>query len=197
MRFARAGALHPHPADPVTAHRVNYGLTRRDDGGLLVVFDYLGPLADLRISTPQVPLTDDLWRHTCAELFVGSAGNRSYREFNFSPSGQWAFYDFSDYRVRAVGSGPYSLPLPPLPLPPTPRILAHVHPDGLRLEVSLVAAALPRQAPLQIGLSMVLEAADGHLSYWALTHAAEQPDFHRREAFSLSLAAESTAEIHA
>ncbi len=42
---------------------------------------------------------DELWKTTCCELFVYDGGGR-YREFNFSPSGQWAGYVFSGYRNR-------------------------------------------------------------------------------------------------
>ena len=35
-------------------------------------------------------------------------------------------------------------------------------------------------APWPLGLTAVIEAQDGHLSYWALHHPAAQPDFHHR-----------------
>jgi hypothetical protein len=40
---------------------------------------------------------------------------------------------------------------------------------------------------LQLGLSAVIEAADGSKSYWALAHCATQPDFHLRQSFTLTL----------
>ena len=33
----------------------------------------------------------------------------------------------------------------------------------------------------------VVEETDGRLSYWALTHPAERPDFHHRDGFVLVL----------
>ena len=33
----------------------------------------------------------------------------------------------------------------------------------------------------------VVEETDGRLSYWALTHPAERPDFHHRDGFVLPL----------
>jgi hypothetical protein len=41
-------------------------------------------------------------------------------------------------------------------------------------------------ASLRIGLSAVIEASDG-LSYWALRHPADKPDFHDAAGFSLLL----------
>ena len=41
---------------------------------------------------------DDLWQHTCFELFIGAKNDAEYYEFNFSPSGEWAAYEFRNYR---------------------------------------------------------------------------------------------------
>ena len=40
---------------------------------------------------------------------------------------------------------------------------------------------------LRLGLSVVIEAHDGALSYWALRHPQAKPDFHHAEAFALEL----------
>ncbi|MBK5103284.1 MAG: DOMON-like domain-containing protein [Burkholderiales bacterium] len=124
---------------------------------------------------------DELWRHTCCELFVGVAGDPGYREFNCSPSGQWAMYGFSAYRERE--------PSPFQPTVPAPSIEFASEAGGWTLQVRIAAAALPRAAAAQIelGVAVVLEAEQGSLSYWALRHAAERPDFHRRETFVLRL----------
>ena len=122
-----------------------------------------------------------IWRHTCCELFIGVAGAAAYREFNWSPSGQWAMYCFSAYRVRdtSMQNG----------VVPAPRIIFASHATGWTLQARLDATALPPGAAEQIelGVAAVLEAADGSLSYWALRHAATRPDFHRRETFVLRL----------
>jgi hypothetical protein len=41
---------------------------------------------------------------------------------------------------------------------------------------------------LRVGLSAVIEANDGTLSYWALKHPAAKPDFHHPDSFVLELA---------
>src|SRR5262249_58185312 len=86
---------------------------------------------------------------------------------------------------RGCGAGPppgEEALVPPIPLRP---------PDGtLDLEALIrldrLSAAYPR-APLRIGLSAVIEADHGALSYWALRHIDGKPDFHDAEAFALSL----------
>jgi hypothetical protein len=45
----------------------------------------------------------------------------------------------------------------------------------------------------QLGLSVVLEEADGTKSYWAAKHPAEKPDFHDAHCFALQLAAAKPA----
>ena len=119
---------------------------------------------------------DDLWKTTCFELFLGQAGT-TYQEFNFSPSGQWVAYGFKDYRERDTG----------FTSPDAPKITMQALADGFQLEAELCPVLLPAGKSLQLGLSTVIEAADGSKSYWALAHCAAQPDFHLRQSFALTL----------
>jgi hypothetical protein len=48
---------------------------------------------------------------------------------------------------------------------------------------------LPIEAEWALGLSAVIEAADGSRSYWALRHPSSAPDFHHPDCFALTLAA--------
>lgn len=147
-----------------------------------IVFHYClrGDIVRLRVPAQQgTDRTDNLWEHTCFEAFIGRDGDTAYREFNFSPSGQWAAYDFSDYRQRIPGE--VAMPAPEISVYQT---------DG-RLELEAVVALSTLPAPpagglWRIGLTAVVEAADtidgGH-SYWALKNPAERPDFHDRSGF--------------
>jgi hypothetical protein len=40
---------------------------------------------------------------------------------------------------------------------------------------------------IRLGLSALVEAIDGELSYWALRHLPGKPDFHHVDAFDLQL----------
>jgi hypothetical protein len=132
----------------------------------------------LRIPTPESPApADALWRTTCCEFFVAPVGGDAYREFNFSPSGQWAVYDFAGYRMRSTGA----------PLSAAPTIQTQLIDVGLQVDVALPAAALPVGAAFDLGLSVVLESLDGRFGYHALTHAPGRPDFHWRGGFTLSV----------
>lgn len=151
-------------------------LHARPEGGARFVFELQGDPAALRVPAPLTPApADGLWAHTCFEVFLGVPGEDGYREFNFSPSGQWAVYEFSRYRERERV------------LDVAPQIRCTARDDGLTLEAELPAAALPPAATLQVGLAAVIERSDGELEYWAVHHPAERPDFHHRNGFVLIL----------
>ena len=123
---------------------------------------------------------DELWRHTCFEAFIRAAPNARYYELNFSPSGQWAAYQFSGYRSgMRVANEITEIP-----------IEMRSSPDGCALQASLNLAQfrdLPRDRSWRLGLSAVIEDATGGISYWALAHPPGKPDFHHADSFACEL----------
>jgi hypothetical protein len=159
---------------------VDATLTQVAHGGLQIVYAIHGLNLDLRIPTPHAPApADALWKTTCCEIFLGSIGQSAYREFNFSPSGQWATYEFSDTRQRA----PQAFDCP------APDIVFERGEDRLQLTATLPKQALPKAESLRIAVSTILEAEGGNLAYWALAHPPGKPDFHQHAGFVLSLSA--------
>jgi hypothetical protein len=172
--------LHSHPAAPAAAIRsLSVEIEQSPEAGLTLRYRLAGDLA--KISLPAAPRSgacDGLWRHTCFEAFI--AGHApAYREFNFSPSGQWAAYAFSGYRERT-----------PWTIGQAPAIEVSRTPDLLALTARISSADLPAGC-LLLGLAAVVESTDGSLSYWALHHAGERPDFHDRTSFVHPLSRES------
>lgn len=107
---------------------------------------------------------DNLWQTTCFEIFWQPLGEKAYREFNLSPSGQWAAYDFDSFR-----EGMRNAPVDAI-------AIACSHDDaGLVLRAS-IAADLP--VPAQVALNAVVEHADGTKQYWALAFPPGKPEFH-------------------
>jgi len=152
------------------------GATR--DGVLPVAFLLEGRIGSLRIPGPRPPRrADGLWRHTCFELFAAGEGDPAYVEFNLSPSGEWAAYAFRDYREGGETAAA-----------PAPGIEVSRAGARFALHAGIPLALLPAARPLRLGLSAVVEEADGPLSYWALRHPAGRPDFHHPDAFALTLA---------
>ncbi len=167
-----------HTATPCpTLERLEVTASLEADGSLLLDFHLFGETARLAIPEPQIPgRADNLWQHTCCEAFIGCVGS-AYREFNFSPSGQWAVYQFSGYRERAADFTPAE--------PPT-ALFEQAHDVG-RLTARIPASLLPPDHCIHLGLTAVVEGRDGSKSYWAIAHAAAQPDFHLRQSFTLTL----------
>ena len=179
MMITPVSFLAPHPDFPAPGIvALTVDCHRPGAGGLELHYCLEGELAGLRLPDPAHPVEPDrLWAHSCFELFLARAGQPGYREYNFSPSGQWAGYAFSDYRQRLEG-----------PQLPAPSLDWRVGANRLELTARLPGAALPEGAgPLQLGLTTVLELADGRLSYWALHHPCDRPDFHHRGGFTLTL----------
>ncbi len=145
------------------------------------MYTLTGDTAGLRIPLATAPgPADGLWQHTCFEAFVAAEGEAAYREFNFSPSGQWAAYRFAGERQRDTS------PATDLPAPVMQRAIT---PTRLTLDVHLPRAALPSPAQhLVLALCAVVEEHDGRLSYWALQHPQARPDFHHPAGRALRLA---------
>jgi hypothetical protein len=130
---------------------------------------------------PQVERSrrDGLWEQTCCEVFIEFEGG--YYEFNLSPSGDWALYQFSGYRSGA--SSPDTVP---------PVVEAHRDGDLWQLQAHIDLSRLPllrHDRPWRMGLSAVIETKVGDKSYWALAHPAGKPDFHHPDSFALVLPA--------
>ncbi|MGE5384833.1 MAG: DOMON-like domain-containing protein [Betaproteobacteria bacterium] len=171
--------LHPFPGSgdtPVRSLTVELAWTVNRE--LALTYQLEGDHGRIALPPQAAGFADGLWQHTCFEAFFAGSTAPAYREFNFSPSGQWAAYAFTAYRE---GGEPMPAPLP--------RMAVSRFPDCLELRTVLAAAALPAadDAAWRVGLSAVVESIDGHCSYWALAHPAERPDFHHRDAFILEL----------
>ncbi|MDF7777123.1 DOMON-like domain-containing protein [Sphingomonas sp. AOB5] len=211
--------LVSHPDTPPAAVAgVTCSLSWQDAGNWVASFIVATPPERLKLPPAATPArTDGLWQRTCFEIFLRDPGTGAYLEFNFSPSGEWAAYRFTGYRegvqpldlrdpwitstdpdqfdagmrarLTALGIDPsvvevmLNTPMPPeVPkLPETPKqyaINAHLEDAGL---------AAPRD--WEMGISAVIEEADGTKSYWALKHPAGKPDFHHPDCFALELPA--------
>jgi len=179
MTQAVHATLTGHPDNPPGLdQRIGVTLLLKPDGSLRLAYSIQGPCGFMRIPSPAQPAPPDaLWRTTCCELFVGAGDGAGYREFNFSPSGQWAVYDFSAYRK------PVEIPLPC----PALAVRSHCHANRLQLDATLAPAALPAGNLRPCALAVIVEAHDGRLGYWALAHPAGRPDFHQRGGFTLIL----------
>ena len=167
-----------HPQTPCQAIRGVDAVMGAAPGNILTLAFVLEcDLSRLRIPEPRSSRrAGGLWAHTCFEVFVMAEDGPGYREFNFSPSGEWAVYAFRSYR----DGGELDVDL-------APGIVVRRTMNRLELDAEICQDFLPPGRPLRLGLSAVMEDADGELSYWALRHPPGKPDFHHTDAFALQL----------
>ena len=169
--------LHPQSVCAAVAG-IEVEITRPASGSLLLSYAVIGVIADLSLPAITAPTrADELWRHTCFEAFVMETGE-AYYEFNLAPSTQWAAYRFDRYRdgMRAATN-----------IEP-PQIVGRSAPDRFTLRAALSLPDGQGGRSLRLGLAAVVEETNGNISYWALAHPAERPDFHHADGFALEIA---------
>ena len=172
-----------HPASrPGVVQGVEVAIARDAPGALRISFRIAGEIGRLRLPAPAAALrADGLWQHSCLEGFLRADGADSYHEFNFSPSGAWAAYRFAGRRAGRT-----------LPVMTAPAMQTERNDGSFGLSAVLPLAELPdlaRASTIHAGIAAVIEDEHGTLSYWALAHAAPEPDFHDPATFTLVLPA--------
>jgi hypothetical protein len=167
-----------HPQTPSQSVRqIDVVAEETKNGGLMLAFVLAGDISALSIPESRPPRRADLlWQHTCFEAFVMAGEGPGYREYNFSPSGEWAAYDFRAYRDGGVLENEHA-----------PGIVVRKTMDRLELGAEIGHGLLPQGRPLRLGLSAVVEDAAGKISYWALRHPPGKPDFHHIDNFAVQL----------
>ncbi len=166
--------LTPHPAEgtpPGIEVVANYLL---EGNQLMLDYRICGAINQLNLPPVATPRrVDGLWKHSCLEAFVREGSGPAYQEYNFSPSGEWACYQFTEYRGQ-----------PEQPACEAPSVKLHTEANGMSINCRI---SLPSSRPIHIGLCAVLEDQLGALSYWALHHPAQKADFHHPDAFVLEV----------
>ena len=158
---------------------IDVTVLRGPAGRLLLEYRTSGiPELYLPVRTTSSMRADDLWRHTCFEAFVRVPAAEAYYEFNFSPHLQWAAYRFEGYRRDRKD------------VEARPSITTRTGGGAFELSVELALNDLPDlTGSWRLGLSAVIEEADGRMSYWALAHPPGNADFHQTDGFALELPA--------
>ena len=171
---SRNFSLQPFGAGKPASPFAITGTISRRDTCLSISYLLTGPLQDLVIAPPADKPARQwvLWEHTCLELFLAPRDAPDYWEFNLSPAGHWNLFRLD--RLSPGYSGGAGLPGAALYRP-----LGRPETLTLALKVDL-AAIIPADRSLEAGISAVLQARDGRLSFWALTHPGREPDFHNR-----------------
>jgi hypothetical protein len=170
-------ALWDHPAYARLVDRVDVEVERLSATLLRFRYRVEGEIERIALPPPAPPLrTDNLWRTTCFEAFIAPAEGESYRELNFSPSSQWAAYDFTAYRAGMVQAW--------VPAPPDIKLVLET--NALELIVTISLDLDPD--PWRLALSAVIEDKRGAKAFWtAGGGGGSAPDFHHPSCFVFEL----------
>ncbi|MBI4826056.1 MAG: DOMON-like domain-containing protein [Nitrospirae bacterium] len=156
------------------------GSIERSYNKLAISYSLTGDISKLNIPTPaNIPeRRNSIWKETSFELFLCPMNSNNYWEFNISPAGHWNIYRFSSYR-EGMQEEPAFTSLP---------FKVSIHPGDLllSLELDLDKINLADQK-LNAGMSAVIKHRDSMMTYRALAHTGERPDFHNRECFIIEL----------
>jgi hypothetical protein len=167
-------ALKLHPDSPRASHVVEVEVARAG-AELALTYFVSGETRDIVLPEPAPPTRrDELWRRTCFEAFARPHPGEAYFEFNLAPSGEWAAYRFEGYRQGMCAPEDIA----------APAVETRRAPGRFELAARI---ALPFPGPARLGLSAVIETANGARSCWALAHPPGKPDFHHARAFVLDL----------
>ncbi|MEI6459087.1 MAG: DOMON-like domain-containing protein [Pseudomonadota bacterium] len=170
---------HPTAEGAVTPVQVT-AMAQVMPGSVLLFFRLGHARHQLRLPTAAGgQRADGLWRQTCCEAFLGVLDGPEYLECNLATNGDWALYHFAGYRDAL-----------PLPSATPPVISADWDGDDLLVRALFDRALWPQRftrGSLTIGLSAVLALPAGGLSYHALAHPRDVPDFHDARARQAAL----------
>ena len=166
--------LVPHPEQaPTAVDEIVVAVERPSASELALRYTVRGRIGEIVLPPPAPPQrSGNLWETTCFEAFLRRSA-ASYVELNFSPSGQWAAYDFTAYRAGMVQ----------LCLLAPPEIAVTGGAETLSVAVRL-GLDLPG-GDQALALAAVVEERSGAKTYWAVRHPAGAPDFHDPACFAL------------
>jgi hypothetical protein len=176
-RMRQTLRLHPDSSCFAVTH-IEVEIARPQARNLVLAYVVTGRISDVAMAPVALAArTDELWRHTCFEAFVGAGV--AYYEFNFAPSTRWAAYRFGGYRTgMRVATEISALQI---------AVQSGLERYTLRASLELDQLLFPRGATLRLGLSAVIEEHSGHRSYWALAHPPGKADFHHSDCFTVEL----------
>lgn len=162
----------PLPDVSITGH---IGRSRQT---LSLSYELQGSLVEVVIPGAAGPprRKDELWTTTCFEFFLALPESQRYWEFNLSPAGHWNVYRFDGYRQGMQTESAFTI----LPFS------VQIQPTRVRLDIEVdLEKIIPATQPLEVAITAVIQSAQGEVSYWALTHAGSQADFHLRQGFMI------------
>ena len=152
-------------------------------GVLKFAFELEGDLEQILIPSPKgLPArVIGLWESTCFEVFIKNSKNEEYFEFNCSSASNWNIFYFKKPKAGLKEFLEIS------------NLASCSVQNGKSLTVSfwIDTQKFPQgfwhEGSMNLGLTSVLESKTGGLSYWAIEHLDQKPNFHLSKSFKYCL----------
>ncbi len=147
------------------------------NSSIFLSFTIKGKLSSLDLDDPH-PKKErkiKLWEKTCFELFIKNARDE-YLEFNFSPRFEWNCFYFQK-------KGDPLLEFLKMPSPAVDILYSF---DKFFLVAEIKKEFFPDNFitnDMSGGISSVLKMKNKEMTYWALTHKDQKPNFHHFDSF--------------
>jgi hypothetical protein len=174
-------ALHTFPGDRILPQIEINGRVERNDRIFSIEYRLQGDLNSVSIDPRRIPPSrqPELWGATCFEFFIGVVGDPSYWEFNLSPSGDWNVFHLDDYRQGLQDETAFTAL--PMEIDRQDNLLV------LKLSCDLSKIISTIDLGLEVAITAVIKSSQNEMSYWALTHAGTEADFHLRDSFIIKI----------
>lgn len=174
------------PFDPTSKPAITItGRIVYEDNRLALYYTLCGDLNQILLPPPaaQPGRRQELWKATCFEFFLARKDQPSYWEFNLSPSGDWNVYRMDAYRRTGFREEGRISQL---------QLETQKEKDAFTLAIAVDLSPIVSTAEnLEVSITAIVQTAGGTETYWALTHAGPQADFHLRQSFILELAGQT------
>jgi len=118
-----------------------------------------------------------LWESTCFECFIKNPNSDSYYEFNFSPDGHWNcfFFETPGKELKECNNIAF------------PTTISKHNDDHFSFSVEINTESMKEgfwsSKEMEFGLTTVIEDEKNNLSFWAIEHHDERPNFHNFSSF--------------
>jgi len=144
------------------------------DNTIKASFEITGDISNYIFNHPsRQTRKNELWKETCFELFLAHKNSSEYYEANISPSTEWNFYNFSDYKTDMKEKKDIYAPL----------ISSVKMVDKYSISFEFEFNAI--RSNLSFNLCVILLDKEGIRDFYSIHRKKENVDFHDREYWSL------------
>lgn len=152
----------PHTSDFTVSAELN-----ANNNSSLLKITLTGDISEVSLSESD---HEELWRHTCFELFIRDRHGEGYEEINCSPGGRFSRTYLSSYRnVHSVRE-----------FHTAPDIICSRQGDSCEYAICFAGIDIVQG---EIAVAVITADDRGTRRFWGMNHRGDIPDFHHDDNF--------------